>query len=239
MAVVLFNPTNENMEATYGGQTFRIPKFPQDGHLIRVDDNKGNHILNQLGPRGLTSLDYGDEGDIKEKKAKDGIKRNRDFKLKQVMRYNQDNEQRKATQRIYVDPPAFIKEYAKELGVGLLAPYEVADVKNEEIAELKKQAEKRDIENTELRNQVKDLMETVKELLGKVGKTSDEKEAEAKQQFIDETIAEYKRMNRNVFRPKVENLGAQEFAALPLEVQTFVSQRWGGFFEKEEAPFPY
>lgn len=239
MAIVLFNPTNENFEATYGGQTFRIPKFPEDGHLIRVDDNKGNHILNQLGPRGLTSLDYGDEGAIKEKKAKDGIKRNRDFKLKQILRYNQDNEQRKATQRIYVDPPAFIKDYAKELGIGLLEPYQVADVKNEEIAELKKQAEKRDQENTELRNTVKELMDTVKELLGKTQKSPEEIEADEKQKEIDEMISSYKMMNRNVFRPKVEILGAQEFAMLPLEVQTFISQRWAGFFDKEEAPFPY
>lgn len=239
MAIVLFNPTNEKLEATYGGQTFRIPKFPEDGHLVRVDDNKGNHILNQLGPRGLTSLDYGDEGDIKERKAKDGIKRNRDFKLKQIMRYNQDNEQRKATQRIYVDPPAFIKDYAKELGIGLLAPYEVADVKNEEISELKKEAEKRDRENLELRNQVMDLMSTVQKLLGEIEKTPEEKKAEEQQKNIDEMITSYKVMNRNVFRPKIESFGAEEFGKLPIEVQTFISQRWGGFFNKEEAPFPY
>jgi len=239
MAIVLFNPTNENFEATYGGQTFRIPRFPEDGHLVRVDDNKGNHILNQLGPRGLTSLDYGDEGEIKERKAKDGIKRNRDFKAKQISRYNQDNEQRKSTQRVYVDPPAFIKEYAKELGIGLLAPYEIADVKNEEISELKKEAEKRDSENRELREQVRGLMETVQKLLGEIEKTPEEKKADEQQKIIDEMIAKYKGMNRNIFRPTVEGLGAEGFGKLPIEVQTFISQRWGGFFNIEEAPFPY
>jgi len=96
MAITLFNPTDDDFKAQYGGVTFVIPKVPEDGHMVRVEDNKGNHILNQLGPRGLTSLDYGDEEEVKKKKAEDGRRRNIEFKRNQIVRYNRDNEARKA-----------------------------------------------------------------------------------------------------------------------------------------------
>ena len=233
MAITLFNPTNEDFKAQYGGSSFIIPAYPDEGHMVRVDDAKGNHILNQFGPRGLTSLDYGDEGDVKEKKAEDGRRRNLEFKRKQVSIYNRDNESRKARQLEYIDPPDFIKEYAKEIGVGLIAPYEVADIKNEEIAQLR--AEKNEMKGMldKQAKQIEDLIALVQKNV--IPKTEDQEIQES----IEESIDNVKKMNRQTLRLWVKDLGQEKYGAYPIEVQMFILERWEGFFNKEEEPFPY
>jgi hypothetical protein len=233
MAITLFNPTNEDFFAQYGGSNFTIPACPKEGHMIRVDDNKANHVLNQFGPRGLTSLDYGDEGEVKEQKAEAGRRRNLDFKRMQVSRYNRDNEARKARQLEYIDPPKHIKEYAKEIGVGLIAPYEIADIKNEEISQMRKDAERRDRENDELRKQVADLIKLVQENV--IPKTDGEIQAD----FIENLIENVKRMNRQTFEPWVKELSQEKYGKYPVEIQTYILKKWEGFFNKDEKPFPY
>lgn len=233
MAITLFNPTNEDFRAQYGGSTFIIPKYPEEGHMVRVDDNKANHILNQFGPRGLSSLDYGDEGKIKEKKAVDGRRRNLEFKRMQIARYNRDNEARKARHLEYVNPPDHIVEYSKELGVGLIAPYEVSDIKNEEIAQLRKENERRNKENDDLRKQIADLIKLVQENV--VPKTDEETETE----LIKKTIKKIKDMNRQKFEPWVKRLGHEKYASYPIAVQVYILEKWEGFFDKKEKAFPY
>lgn len=235
MAITLFNPTDDDFKATYGGTTFTIPKCGQDGHMVRVDDAKGNHLLNQLGPRGLTSLDYGDSEEVKEKKAKDGKRRNYEFKRTQVARYNRDNEARKARQLEYVEPPDFIKEWSKDLGVGLVAPYEVADIKNEEIAQLREENKNRSKENDELRKQLSKLMDRFDSLMDKTVQENEETEDQKK---IDTTISVIKKMNRQSFGPWVTDLKQQKYGAYPMEVQEFIREKWEGFFGDEKA-FPY
>ncbi|HUS89593.1 MAG TPA: hypothetical protein VMW91_09550 [Desulfosporosinus sp.] len=233
MAITLFNPTNEDFDAQYGGSNFVIPAYPKDGHMVRVDDNKANHVLNQFGPRGLTSLDYGDEGEVKKKKAEDGIRRNLEFKKIQISRYNRDNEARKARQLEYVDPPKHIKDYAKEVGVGLIQPYEIADIKNEEISQLRKDVEKRDKQNDALQKQIAELMALVKKKV--IPKTDEESEIE----LIESVTSEVKMMNRQTFRPWAEKLGQETYGNYPIEAQMYILEKWEGFFNKEEAPFPY
>lgn len=239
MAITLFNPTKDEFQATYGGVTFVIPPFSKDGHMIRVDDNKGNHILNQLGPRGLTSLEYGDEGEVKKKKADDGRRRNLDFKRTQIARYNRDNEARKSRQLAYVTPPKHINDWAEELGIGLITPYEIQDIKNEEISRLRADSEKRDQENLELRKQVAELMDAIKDLLPKKEKSADELIKDKYAEEIESMQGQIKRMNRNQFRPWVEELQQQKYGSYPLEIQQFIRDRWEGFFGKDEAAFPY
>ena len=134
MAIVLWNPTKDELEGVYAGLTIRFAPDGESGCKVKVDDAKGRHLLNELGPRGLTSLEYGDEGKTEAKKGEDGRKRSKEFKLKQIARYNPDNEARKARQLEYVDPPKIIKEWSKDLGVKLEAPYELPDIKNMEIS---------------------------------------------------------------------------------------------------------
>jgi len=236
MTTTLFNPTNEDFFAQYGGSNFTIPKYPEEGHMMRVDDNKANHVLNQFGPRGLTFLDFGDDSDdgaIKKKKAKEGRRRNLEFKRKQIATYNRDNEARKARHLEYIDPPEQIQEYAKEIGVKLEAPYEVADVKNEEIAQLRKDKEEGDKRFNDLQKQMAEFLTLAKK--GIIPKTADEKEAEA----IETVKAEIKPMNRQTFEPWVKKLGQEGYGAYPIEVQVEILNKWAGFFDKKEKAFPY
>jgi len=234
MAITLFNPTDDDFEATYGGVTFIISKCGEEGHMVRVEDSKGNHLLNQLGPRGLTSLDYGDDEETKKRKADDGKRRSYEFKRTQIGRYNRDNEARKARQLEYVEPPKQIKEWSKDLGVKLVAPYEVEDIKNEEISQLRSENKQRTKQVDVLTDQVKELMETIKQLL------PDNEEVKTEQEIDFElTMDSIKRMNRQTFKPWVEELKQTKYGAYPVEVQDYIREKWAGFFDVEEQAFPY
>ncbi len=234
MSIIIFNPTNEEFKATFGGLNIVIPKFGDSGCKVKMEDARAKHLLNSLGPRGLTFLEYGDEGVAELQKAEDGRSRNLDFKRKQVTQYNQDNEARKAQKLGYIEPPKHIKEYSEELGTGLIAPYQMQDIKNEEIAKLKQ--EKADSDKA-----LKDVMQqfnAMTALLQQKGfLTTPEEEEEMK---IDALIQEYKMMKPDKFKPWVENLGLDVYQKKPIAVQLDISAKWGRFFEDvAKDPFPY
>ena len=120
------------------------------------------HLLNAFGQRGLTSLPYG--GD-EEKISKEAIQRNLAFKKKQVVEYNQRNENRKAMNLGFLPPTEEIKKYALELGLKLLEPYTVRDEERAGIAkasveneDLKQKLEAQSKEMAELKEMMKQLM---------------------------------------------------------------------------------
>jgi len=140
MAIVLFNPTNETMEYTYIGQLTVL----KPGTKLKVDDNRGRHLLANLDNRGLVALEYGDQGDVEERKAANGRKKNLEFKRRQVMRHNQQNEARATSKLPYLEPTAKISEYAEELGIKLLEPYVFGDEQVEKLAGLKQEVAAKD-----------------------------------------------------------------------------------------------
>lgn len=229
MAIVLFNPTNEELRAQYGGIDVVVAPRGEDGDMLRVDDQKARHVLNILGPRGLTSLEFGDEGDVLEQKANDGIKRAEEFKQRQVRAYNRDNEARKMRTLEYVEPPEQIKQWAKDLGVVLLQPYELPSVDLEETATLRKA-------NKELMAQLKTQaghMEEIMSMLKQKGLL------EPKEDPHKELKAKYNHMDRQQFEPWVESLAFDKFSQYPVEIQKDIMTKWEGFWNKEEKPFPY
>ena len=235
MSVILFNPTNEDLETQYSGVVTRIPKRGEDGHMLKVDDAKGRHILNVLGPRGLTQLEYGDDSDggiKKEQKAADGVRRNLEFKKKQVMTYNRDNEARKNKHLEYLQIPKQVEDYAKELGIGLIEAYNIPDVKNEEISELRAALSKKDAEVALLSSQVGELIKAL-QTSGQI-KTNDEKAKDA----IKELQIQYKMMTKQQFEPWVTRLGVEKFNKYPIEIQTDILEKWEGLFDKDKK-FPY
>jgi len=130
MSKMLWNPTNEELSYQFGGITF----FFAPGQKRKVEDAAGKHLLHNLGIRGLTVLDY----DCDENKLGiEAIERNRDFKKKMVIEYNQRNEQRKQTNFPYLYPTPEVKAYAIELGMGLLEPFTPRDAEREGIASMK------------------------------------------------------------------------------------------------------
>ena len=160
MAIVLYNPTNEDLQTQYVGEDVIV----RAGTKVRVDDPRGRQVLNVLGPRGLVTLEYGDEGGGEDKKAQDGIQRNKDFKYKQVIEFNTLNEQRFQGRLPYLRPQEHIKRYANELGIELRQPYAVADAAKKDMSEamqrnesLERENRKKDSEIQELRSQVSEL----------------------------------------------------------------------------------
>ena len=161
MAIILFNPTGEDLVTQYVGEDVLIAA----GTKIRVDDPRGRHVLNVLGPRGLMTLEYGDEGEGEDKKAVVGRQRNKDFKFKQVIDFNTLNEQRFQSRLPYIKPPSHIKTYSDELGIELRQPYAVEDAAKKDMSnamqrnqELEIDLKKKDSEISELREQVTELM---------------------------------------------------------------------------------
>ena len=116
--ITLFNPTNEDLKGHHAGENVKIISKSK----LKVEDGRGNHLLNNLGPRGLTSLEYGDDEKVK---AAEGRKRNREFKLKQVLDYNSQNETRESSGLVHIDPPQHVKDYADELKIDLKKSYTV------------------------------------------------------------------------------------------------------------------
>lgn len=168
MPKILFNPTNEPLAAQYVGEDVIIPS----GGKIRVDDARGRAVLNTLFPRGLCELEYGDEGEKEERKAEQGRDRNRAFKRKQIMDFNALNDQRKQTNRPYLTPEPFLKDYAKELGMVLYEPYSSTDESKREGVQLRDeiQAKNREIAEKDkalgqLQAQVAEMQQMMKQIM--------------------------------------------------------------------------
>jgi len=195
MAIVLYNPTNEDLRTQYVGEDVIVEGelgdyYDAEGKRrpakckVRVDDARGRHVLNVLGPRGLVTLEYGDEGGGEEKKAEQGRQRNHDFKYKQVIDFNTLNEQRFQSRLAYLKPSAQIKQYAAELGVELRQPYAVEDAAKRDVAEamtrqneLREELREKDAQLEEMRDQMMDLTNQVKSLLTAVGKQTQKQDA--------------------------------------------------------------
>jgi len=225
MAIVLFNPTDEELRAQYGG----VDVILASNQKLRVDDQKARHILNILGPRGLTSLDYGDEGDIEIQKAEDARNRAIEFKKKQIRTYNRDNEGRKMRNLEYVEPPEVIKQMALDLGIVLIQPYDLPDVNTEEISTLRK-------ENKGLMDQLKTQSNQLTDVMAMLAqKGLLEPTVDPDQELIDE----FKSMNRQKFEPWVESLTFEIFSQYPVEIQRMIMTKWEGFYDPEEKPFPH
>jgi len=160
MAMILFNPTDEDFEGQYVGEQVII----KAGSKVKVDDPRGRHIINSLGNRGLVTLEYGDEGEGELAKGKIGIERHKNFMRKQVLDFNQINEGRFQSKMPYLTPTKQVKRYAQVMGMGIREPYNVEDAANAELStvlaqnkELQAQVAKKDTALETLQAQVSDL----------------------------------------------------------------------------------
>lgn len=169
MAIVLFNPTDEEMRAQYIGEEVVIPPAPKPGHKIRVDDARGRHLLNVLGPRGLVSLEYGDEGEGELKKAEIGRRRNLEFWRKQVMDFNQLNDAQQQRRLPYIQPTPEVKAAAKRLGIKLYEPMSSKDeFTTEAQSTVAQELAAKEQTISALQQQVKELTRLVGELKSQV-----------------------------------------------------------------------
>ena len=238
MSIIIFNPTNEVLTGMQGGIEYPIPAYPDKGCKAKFSDTIANHLLNKLETRGLTTLEYGDDSDggkVEKKKAAAGRRRNKEFKEKQVLRYNQLNESRKMQGMEFIQAPEQVNKYAEELGQALIQPYVIADTKNAELAQLK-------AENAELKKDQSDAMATMKDLINtlkaqgiELGGQSDEDKLKEEIKVIQ---AEYKMMKKGEFEDWIVKIPKNRYYTFPVEVQTDIQNKWEGMWSKEEQPFP-
>lgn len=160
VGLVVWNPTNDDFDLQYAGFSFTI----KAGEKRHLEINCANYALTAMGPRGLTSLVYGDEARESQIGA-DAIARNKAFKTRQVVLYNQQNENRKHMNLGYLPPAEHLKKYALELGLKLLEPYTVRDEERNAISQTKQVNEElsarlaaQDKEMAELKDMLKQFM---------------------------------------------------------------------------------
>jgi hypothetical protein len=200
--IFLWNPTNEDLHLTYGGLNYTVPA----GKRLKVEEPMGNHALNAMGSRGLTKLVFDDDGKSinEEKIEKDAVERNREFKIKQVVNYNERNERRKAAGQAYDTPTQTVRRYAAEIGIDLLLPYTMAEGERGQIGTLTRQNEeqKQQIEqqNREMK-EMREMLASIKsDLSGGFVKVKTEKVAGDTKVKCDECGEEVlaKRMNSHM-----------------------------------------
>ncbi len=170
MSMILFNPTDEEMECVYIGERMVIPPAPDPRHKIKVDDARGRFALNFLGNRGLVSLEYGDEGEGELKKAEIGRNENQKFKRKMVMDFNQLNDMQQQRRLPYFTPDERIKKYARQLGIALYEPMSTKDDVTRVQAELEQKVQEKDREVQKKDAQISDLTAKVDNLTALVEK---------------------------------------------------------------------
>jgi len=156
VGMVLYNPTNEDLEMQYAGISIGLPAGQKQAFAIKC----ASHLLNAYGQRGLCSLMHGADED---RVGRAGIQRNYEFKKRQIVEYNQRNEARKAMKLGYLPPTEQLKAYAIELGIGLLEPYTVRDEERGVLSTLQQ-------ENIALKGQLSDLMGKFNELMEQIKK---------------------------------------------------------------------
>lgn len=242
MAVVVYNPTDEEMTATYIGLTDKI--LPEQ--KLKVDDARGRSYLNELGPRGLVQLEFGDEGDGVLQKAEAGRRKYNEFWRKQILRYNQTNERQKQNGGAYQEPPDEIRRHAERLGLKLLEPFaftddaaiRMADVKQENLAKDRLLAQK-DVEMGELKAQMGTMQDQMNQLLAmlKSGQQKGEKPLPAAVEVdLIETRKRlgYKFLNSTQFEPWVAKNWDTIFTQ-PEEIQKEIKGKYADLYAR---PFP-
>ena len=152
-SMVLWNPTNEDFPMQYAGVTFTLGA----GEKCEVEINAAKHLLNSFGSRGLAGLKYGDERN-ESQIGKNALERNREFKTRQIVLYNQQNESRKMMSLGYIPPQDHLKAYAKELGLKLLEPYAVRDEERSRIGEQDQEIESLKQANSALSTKLDQLL---------------------------------------------------------------------------------
>lgn len=161
--ITLWNPTDETFEMQFEGRMYRL----EPEGKVKVSEPCGKHLLTGFGQRGLTSLEYGDEGRV-DNIRDDALSLNRTFKTRQVVEYNQRNESRKQMNMPFLMPPDHIRRYAKDLGIELLAPFSIRSEENARIQQLTDLNEKLSAALDSRDTQVSRLTETTEKLMARL-----------------------------------------------------------------------
>ena len=165
--IVLYNPTNEELQMQHSGISMSMKADTK----LEVNDACGRHVLNAMGQRGLTQLTYGcDEEKIKN----EALSRNLAFKKKQIMEYNQKNENRKQMGLAYLPPTTNVTDYSIELAITLLEPFTMKDAEKQKISEAETENKALKEEMAGLKTMMAEILEEQKRRRG--GRTAAKKD---------------------------------------------------------------
>jgi hypothetical protein len=233
MAIILFNPTNEDLKDQYIGEDVLIPA----GGKIRVDDARGRHMLNVMGPRGLVTLEYGDEGEGEKKKAAAGRERNLAFKRKHVMNFNALNDKRIQTKQPFLDPDAQTRAYARELGMKLYEPYGTSDDANMVHKELKEKLDAKDRELLEANTALSTMQAQIAALTKMVGQVLGTKAA-AGDADANAYFEEFAKKSRNVNGKYFQKYVADNWETIQSAPKSFQDEMADKYARIYDQPFP-
>lgn len=233
MAIILFNPTNELFKTQYAGEDVIL----EPGAKVRVDDARGRHVLSDLGPRGLVTLEYGDEGEGERRKAQMGRERNIEFKRKHVMRFNSIQDSRQQQRLPFTTPDETVKAYARELGIKLYEPYGSKDEFTQVNSDLQRQVNEKDDIIREQNQAIATMQAQMAELTAMVGKvlsskaTAGDPEAQA---YWSDMAKKARTMNGKYFHKWVaDNWEAIE--AAPTDIKAELSDKYSRLYG---VPYP-
>lgn len=142
-----------------------IETLMEPDSIVKVEDPAGKHFLQAFEQRGLCRLEFEDD---KKAIGEAGRTRNLEFKKLQIVRYNQQNEQRKMVGMGYLPPTKYVRQIAVELGIQLLQPYTMKDVEMSAVRDNKQETERLRKEIDEARQESESLKGTIGELQGQI-----------------------------------------------------------------------
>jgi len=243
MAMVVMNPTDEEIKVTWSGIDYVF--LPDERK--RVEDSMGRQVIHNYANRGLISLEYGDEGEIELEKIKAGRAKNDEFWVKQCVNYNQLNEQRQQSHQPFVKPTEQVARHAKRLGIKLLEPYRLEDASSKQISMLmeqnkvlEKEIQKKDGALAGLQSQVSELTENFKKMMALATGKVEEAPAAAPGNGNDKT------MDVETVKATVQKMHKKQYVAWLdknwSEIQTYPDDAIKVLAEKHETlyakPFP-
>lgn len=220
MAMVILNPTDEDIEVKWGGQVHTLKPDSRQN----FEDKDGKQIIHNYSTRGLVELNYGDEGEIELQKIKEGRRRYDEFWLKQVVNYNQINEERQQGNRPFIRPRENVVYHAKRLGLKLLEPYKVEDAGSKELSMLIEQNKMLERENAKkdealvtMQDQISTLTTNFKKLMALAG-------AEAEKETGPDIKSTITRMNKKSFATWL-NKNWDEINSYPEDVRSDIANK--------------
>lgn len=214
--MIVANFTQDTIEWQHIGVVGEI----KAGEIKEYDDNRGRHILNKYGLRGLLQLQYGDSTEeIIEEKKEIAQRIWRAFWLKQVSYHNQNNEALKNAGGAYIAPTDELAEHAKVLGVDIIGPWSAARAeKDKEVETLRK-------ETAELKAMLNNLM---------VGKVTGEA-VKAAENANEETRKRFKNMNKEQLKPFVDE-NAADILSWPMMIVLELKEKYIRFYGDDSWP---
>jgi len=233
MSKVLFNPTGDELRHFYGGREYVVAPFKESGYKQKVEDATANFLMTKLGRRGLMTLEYGDEGEPEEKKRLEGIRLNKEFKKRQVIMHNRLNEERQHKRLPFSMPTNEVAQYARDLAMELIAPYDTKDLERADAAKVKDERDEFAQLIQKQAEQIQKLMDIVN--AQNAGKPVEMEGSISRDGFVRiQQELGYKMMTKLEFEPWVAE-NRDLIPKQPIEIQADIEKKWGNLFEK---PYP-